>query len=141
MSTDQTVTVPAIVPLEGTESPATAPEIAVPTAGNSTLLNDAGAFAGEPTDCCFGFPPRFYKIVLAAPTTLTFTIDWFTAEDLGVYITEADGITLIDAGDAGGGGAHPESVTIPLAAGTYFVNAVNFSATNPPFFQLTISNP
>ena len=141
MNTVQTVTVPGIVPLEGTEAPETAPELTVPTAGNSTVLNDAGSFDGDPTDCCFGFHPRFYKIVLAAPTTLTFTIDWFTAEDLGVYITEADAVTLINAGDAGGGGAHPESVTIALPAGTFFVNAVNFSGTNPPFFQMTISNP
>ena len=132
---------PGIVPLEGTETPETAPELTVPTPGNTTVLNDAGSFDGEPTDCCFGFHPRFYKIVLAAPTTLTFTIDWFTAEDLGVYITEADAVTLINAGDAGGGGAHPESVTIVLPAGTFFVNAVNFSGSNPPFFQLSISNP
>jgi hypothetical protein len=143
MNTIDGVTVPAITPLEGTESPATAPELTVPTVGNSLVLNDAGAFAGDPTDCCFGFHPRFYKIVLAAPTTLTFTIDWFQGQDLGVYITEEDGTTLIDAGDSAGEGptGHPESVTIPLAAGTYYVAAVNFSASTPSFFQLTISNP
>ncbi len=143
MNTIDGVTVPGITPLEGTESLATAPELTVPTVGNSFVLNDAGAFAGDPTDCCFGFHPRFYKIVLAAPTTLTFTIDWFQGQDLGVYITEADGTTLIDAGDSAGEGpdGHPESVTIPLVAGTYYVAAVNFSASNPSFFQLTISNP
>jgi hypothetical protein len=143
MNTVQTLTVPGIVPLEGTESPATAPELVVPTVGNSSVLNDGGGFNGDPTDCCFGFHPRFYKIVLAAPATLTFTIDWFQGQDLGIYITEADAVTLIDAGDSAGEGpgGHPESVTIPLVAGTYFVNAVNFSSSNPSFFQITISNP
>jgi hypothetical protein len=146
MNTVQTVTVPAITPLAGTESPETAPELAVPTSGNSTVLNDAGSFDGEPTDCCFGFHPRMYKIVITAPTTLNITIDWFTPEDLGVYVTQADGITPFPSpadnfADAGGGGVHPETVTINFAPGTYLLNAVNFSGSNPPFFQLTIENP
>ena len=104
MNTVQTVTVPGITPLEGTEAPETAPELAVPTAGNSTVLNDAGAFAGEPTDCCFGFHPRIYKIVVAAPTTLAITVDWFQGQDLGVYVTQDDLVTVVGAADAAGEG-------------------------------------
>ncbi len=144
MNTVQTLTVAALVPLEGTETPETAPELTVPTAGNSLVLNDAGSFDGEPTDCCFGVHPRFYKLVITAPTTLTFTIDWFEGQDLGLYFTQSDGITLIpppNAADAGGEGAHPETVTITFAPGTYFAANVNFSTSNPSFFQITISNP
>lgn len=143
MNTVQTVTVPGIVPLEGTETPETAPELTVPTAGNSIVTNDAGAFAGDPTDCCFGFHPRIYKIVIAAPTTLTIELDWFQGQDLGAYVTTDDLVTVVDAADSFGEGAggHPESVTIAFAPGTYYINLVNFSASTPSFFQLTLSNP
>ena len=136
------VTVPAIVPLEGTEDPATAPELTIPTAGNSFVLNDAGAFDG-PGDCCFGFTARYYKLTITAPTTLTFTLDWFQGQDLGAYILESDAVTIIDAGDCCGEGptGHPETVTVPFTPGTYFVAIPNFSATIPSFFQLTLHNP
>jgi hypothetical protein len=143
MNTVLTVTVPGIVPLEGTETPETAPELTVPTAGNSLVLNDAGSFDGEPTDCCFGFHPRIYKIVITAPTTLTFTLDWFQGQDLGAYITADDLLTVVGAADAAGEGptGHPETTTIAFVPGTYYINVVNFSATVPSFFQLTIDNP
>jgi hypothetical protein len=138
------VAVPAIVPLEGTDELATAPDLTpnLPTAGNSFVLNDAGAFDG-PGDCCFDFTARFYKFTITAPTTLTFTLDWFQGQDLGVYITESDGVTVIDAGDNGGEGAagHPETVTVAFAPGTYFAAIPNFSTSNPSFFQLKLSNP
>ena len=136
------VTVPAIVPLEGTDDPATAPELTIPTAGNSFVLNDAGAFDG-PGDCCFDFTARYYKLTITAPTTLTFTLDWFQGQDLGVYITEADAVTVIDAGDSFGEGAggHPETVTVAFTPGTYYAAIPNFSTTIPSFFQLTLHNP
>ena len=74
MNTVQTVTVPPIVPLEGTEAPETAPSLTVPGSGSSFVLNDAGSFDGNPTDCCFGFHPRIYKLEIAAPVTLDFTL-------------------------------------------------------------------
>ena len=142
MNTVQTLTVPPLTPLEGTETPETAPELAVPTVGNSTVLTDAGAFAGEPTDCCFGFHPRIYKIVVTAPTVLAFTLDWFQGQDLGLYVTTDDLITVVGAADAAGEGpdGHPETTTIAFAPGTYYLNVVNFSASTPGFFQLTLEN-
>jgi hypothetical protein len=139
---DESVTVPDITPLAGTEDPATAPELTIPTAGNTVTINDAGSFDG-PGDCCFGGPTRFYKLTIAAPTTLTFTLDWFEGQDLGVYITESDALTVIDSGDSGleGPTGHPEAVTVTLAPGTYFAAIPNFSASNPSVFQLSIHNP
>lgn len=148
LNTVQTTTAPALVPLEGTGDITTAPELTVPGPGSGITVNDAGAFDGDGTDCCFGGAVRFYKLTIAAPTTLTFTLDWFEGQDMGVYITEADGTTTIDSGDSGGFGAtgHPETVTVPFTPGTYFVAAVNFgtaaSATaTPHFFSLTVHNP
>jgi hypothetical protein len=143
MPTVHGVEVPPVTAQEGTDAIATAPSLTVPTAGNSFVLNDAGGFTGDGSACCFDGGVRFYKLTIAAPTTLTFTIDWFEGQDMGVYIMESDGATLIDAGDSSGEGptGHPETVTVPFTPGTYFVGAVNFSATNPSIFQLTIHNP
>ena len=144
MNTVQTVTVPGITPLEGTELPETAPTLEVPAPGNSIVVNDAGAFLGEPTDCCFGFHPRIYKLEIAGPTTLNFTLDWFQGQDLGVYVTTDDLTTVIGGADNAGEGdtGHPETGSVDFpAAGTYYVNIVNFSASTPSFFQLTIENP
>ena len=142
LPTVQTIAVAGIVPLEGTDDPSTAPDLTIPTAGNQFVLNDAGAFEG-PGDCCFDAPTRFYKLTIAAPTTLTFTLDWFQGQDLGVYITESDGLTVIDAGDSFGEGAggHPETVTVAFVPGTYYAAIPNFSASNPSFFQLKLHNP
>jgi hypothetical protein len=142
LTTVETITVPPIVPLEGTGDITTAPTLTVPTAGNSVVLNDGGSFDGV-GDCCFGGGVRFYKITLAAPTTLTGTLDWFQGQDLGLYWVAADGVTPVGNfnGDSGGPGAHPETSTVTLAAGTYFVGAVNFGPGIPSFFQLTLHNP
>ncbi|HKT60264.1 MAG TPA: hypothetical protein VJQ46_09445 [Gemmatimonadales bacterium] len=143
MTTVHGVEVPSVTGQEGTEDVSTAPSLTVPTAGNSFTLSDAGGFAGDGSACCFGAPVRWYKLTIAAPTTLTFTLDWFEGQDLGVYIT-TDGVSAaIDAGDNGGEGpgGHPETVTHAFTPGTYFIAIPNFSATNPNIFQLTIHNP
>lgn len=142
MSTVHGVAVPPITPLEGTGDITTAPDLTVPTAGNSFVLNDGGAFEGDGT-CCFGGTVRFYRLTLAATTTLSGTLDWFEGQDLGLYWVAADGVTAVGNfdGDSQGEGGHPESSTVTLTAGTYFVGIVNFSATEPSFFQLTLHNP
>jgi hypothetical protein len=136
------ITVPAIVPLEGTEDPATAPALTIPTAGNTEVLNDAGGFDGAFLD----FPTRFYKLEFASTTTITFTLDWFQGQDLGLYVTTdppASASDIIDAADSFGEGSagHPETVTITFDPGTYFASVLNFSTTNPSFFQIKMSNP
>lgn len=133
MNAASTVTVgPALL---GTESPSTAPTLAVPS-----TTTDGGGFAGD----FAGFHTRWYKIELAATTTVTFDLDWPSDEDLGVYVATdpADPATLVAVGDAAGEGptGHPESSgAVSLAPGTYYVGVVNFSATNPAFFTLGIN--
>jgi hypothetical protein len=136
------VTVAAIVPLEGTDDPATAPSLTIPGAGTSITLNDAGAF-----DAAFlTFPTRFYKLVFASTTTITFTLDWFQGQDLGLYVTTdppASASDIIGAADDFGSGSagHPETTTITFAPGTYYAGVLNFSTTTPSFFQIKMSNP
>ncbi len=137
------ITVPELVPLRFTDIPSAAPTITMPTAGNSVTINDAGTFHG-PSDCCFGGTTRLYKFTLSATTTLSATLDWFPgAEDLGLYWTAADALTPVGNfdGDSQGAGGKPEASTVTLAAGTYFIAIANFSATDPAFFKIQISNP
>jgi hypothetical protein len=126
--------------LLGTESAATAPPIAVPDVGNSISITDGGAFAGV----AFDSPARLYTITVPSDRTITLTIDWPSGEDLGAYLFAADGFN--DAGDTftgffaddGGEGAHPEQATDVIPAGTYVLGILNFSATNPPVFTITM---
>jgi hypothetical protein len=139
LPTVATMTVPPIVPLAGTDDPATAPSLTIPGAGTSNTLNDGGAFDGV----VFDTPTRLYKLEFAAPTTITFTLDWFQGQDLGVYILPETLDDVVDAGDSfgEGSGGHPETVTVTFAPGTYYAGILNFSATAPSFYQLKMSNP
>jgi len=124
--------------LEGTESPSTAPVLAIPS-----TTTDGGGFAGDILIFGLHFPTRWYQITVAAPTTVTFDLDWPSGEDLGAYImtdpANADA-TLVGVADAGGDGAHPEtSGPVDLAPGTYYIGILNFSETNPPFFTLGVN--
>ena len=139
------VTVPPVTPLEGTESPATAPEITVPGVGGSVTVNDAGSFdyAAPIFGGAFGnFDSRLYKIVVTGTITLTTTVDWPTNQDLGIYWFAADGIAEPAFGnpaDCCGFGASPETATSTVPAGTYLLAVVNFGVGNPPVFQLILS--
>ena len=131
MNSSTSVTVGAA--LAGTESPETAPVLAIPS-----TTTDGGGFAGAFLE----FPTRWYQITVAAPTTLTFNLDWPSGEDLGAYITTdpADAAGIVGVADAGGEGANSEtSGPVDLAPGTYFIGILNFSETNPPFFTLGIN--
>jgi hypothetical protein len=133
MSTVQSITVPALVPLAGTDAPATAPLITVP----GTLI-DAGTFAA--TDCGqnSGVPCQLYKISLSAPTTLHFTLSGSNLADLGLYFINAG--DLSDAAqvcDALGRDSPPEDCTLAFAAGDYLMAVVNFG----PFYPELDPNP
>ncbi|HEU4954284.1 MAG TPA: PPC domain-containing protein, partial [Gemmatimonadales bacterium] len=133
MNATTSVTVGAA--LEGTESPETAPTLAIPSS-----TTDGGGFAGD----FVGEHTRWYKIEIAAPTTITINLDWPTDEDLGAYIVTdpADPATILGFADDNGGGptGHPEnSGPVDLAPGTYYIGVLNFSETNPPFFTMDIN--
>ncbi|HEY7028376.1 MAG TPA: pre-peptidase C-terminal domain-containing protein [Gemmatimonadales bacterium] len=134
---------------------ATAPTIPVPASGANEVLYDAAAFNGS-ADCTGseGVPCRFYKIVLAAPTTMDFAASWFddpagvgATTDLGVYMVDAGGNDLGSFGcDSHGNDGVTEVCTVALGAGTYYVTVVTFAAfypapddVNPPSFQLQIT--
>jgi hypothetical protein len=137
-----------ITPLTGTDAPGTAPTLTFPETPGSYLLTDVGSF-DYPAPIfggAFGtFPSRLYKVTVPADADVTVTLDWVGgAEDLGAYWFAADGTTEpgYDPADAGGEGAHPETATNTVAAGTYTLAIVNFSATNPQFsIRLDVAPP
>ncbi len=136
LPTADSITVGAVTPLAGTGATGSAPSLTLADIGGSTSFYDGGTYDYAAPDG----PTRLYKFTVADSTTLTTTIDWPSPEDLGIYFYAADGATSAgDFGDAGGGGAHPESVTNTFAPGTYYLGVVNFSATVPPYFSLSVT--
>jgi hypothetical protein len=137
-----TIKVAADVPeVPGTDAAGTAPSLLVPAVGlNSVLFDNPATFGAE----AFGFPTRFYKVTLTEETTLTVTMEWGSGEDLGGYWFADDGTTDLpfDPADAHGEGAtaSPETVTNTMPAGNYILAVLNFSATNPPTMNITLTN-
>jgi hypothetical protein len=131
--------------LTGTDDISTAPSVPVPTAsGQSNSFIDVGSWAGD----CGGVPCQWYKIDLAAAADIDFTSSWDNTADLGIYVVESDGSTLVDACDAHGNGAtaQPEACTISFAAaGTYYIQMQNFAPfypdPDPAWFIITMSLP
>jgi len=137
LPTPQTVTVGAVTPQTGTNSPASAPTLTLPAPGGPALaFFDGGTYDFSSTNG----PARLYKFVVTAPVVLTTTVDWPSAEDLGLYFYTSDAATDFgDPADAGGGGAHPETIDNTFTPGTYYMGVTNFSATNPPYYGIQIT--
>jgi hypothetical protein len=142
MLTIQTVTVPPLVPLEGTDDVATAPLI--PTPG---VTVDAGTFDAT---TCPGFSPDFpcqvYRVSFAAPSTLTYTLTGANAADLGLYFLNADDFSpASQACDALGRASPPESCALSFDPGDYIMMVINFGPAypeldpDPPFIEIDIN--
>jgi hypothetical protein len=143
MLTNQTITVPPLTPLPGTDDPATAPVIPAP---GTTV--EAGSFAA--TDCPgitdIGAHCKVYKLSLAAPSNFTYTLTGANAADLGLYFYDAANMAAgpFDACDGLGRASPPESCPISLGAGEFILAVVNFGPLypeadpDPPFFEIKI---
>jgi hypothetical protein len=128
----------------GTDAIATAPTLTLPGPGVREVFVDGGPFAAN-AGCAAatGGTCRLYKLVVAAPTTITVTATWESTADIGIYFLNAAGVADVFgdfACDQHGSGAtsQPETCTETIPAGTFYLAAVNFSATAPAFFTLLI---
>jgi hypothetical protein len=139
----QTITVPPIFPLEGTNDPATAPVLPAP---GTTV--DAGSFAATN---CPGFTDlspaahcQVYKLSFAAPATFTYTLTGANAADLGLYFYNTDMTPRAEFCDAQGRASPPESCSISLPAGEFIMAVINFGPlyeeadADPPFIEVKI---
>jgi hypothetical protein len=137
LPTPQTVTVGPVAPQAGTNAPGSAPTLALPAVGGPALaFFDGGTYDYASTNG----PARLYKFVVTDSVVLSTTVDWPSAEDLGLYFYTADATTDFgDFADAGGAAAHPETIDNTFGPGTYFMGVTNFSLTNPPYYGITIT--
>ena len=138
----QTITVPPLIPLEGTDDPATAPVL--PTPGTTV---DAGTFAAGncPGLTDIGAHCQVYKLSYAAPTTFTYTLTGANAADLGLYFYDAaDMAPRAELCDGLGRASPPESCSISLPAGEFIMAVINFGPlypeadADPPFIEIDI---
>lgn len=75
-----------------------------------------------------------YTVTASAPTALLVSLDWSTAADLELTISNAAGVFVRQVDTAG----HPEACTVTgLAAGTYTVRVGSFTNEATPY-SLTI---
>jgi hypothetical protein len=146
-STAAALTTSATVPsLAGTGTPGTAPPLVVPAIGGASALYDSGTFDYQAPILggAFGtFPSRLYRLVVPTGRDITVTLNWNSAEDLGVYWFATDGTTEppeLGPADAGGGGAFPESATNTFAAGTYLLAVVSFGPATPPWLGILLQS-
>jgi hypothetical protein len=138
----QTITVPPLVPLEGTDDPATAPVLPAP---GTTV--DAGTF--DATNCPgltdIGAHCQVYRLSFAAPTTFTYTLTGANAADLGLYFYDVATLTLQDNFcDDLGRASPPESCSLTFPAGEFIMAVINFGPlyaeadADPPFIEIRI---
>lgn len=130
----------------GTNALATAPAFAIPATGASRLFLDVGATSSVPqcVSAALGSHPcRVYKITLAAPRTFDMSATWNGTQDMGVYFLNSAGTLTFAPGacdDKGEGlGGQPESCSISLGAGTFYLMLINFSSTDPSWFRLDLT--
>jgi hypothetical protein len=145
---DDSVTVPALTPLVGTDDPATAPDI---TASIPFTLTDVGSWVASNCGTTSGADScQLYKLTLAAPRSLHFTLSGPGPADLGLYFLNADLTdysTFSDPNtfcDNAGNNSPPEDCTLNFPAGTFIMVVTSFGDLyvppdpNPPFIQLII---
>src|SRR5262245_55684996 len=107
---------------------ATAPAIVLPASGHSYVVYDNTPFNNS-EDCLNSEAVgcRLYKLDLAAPATFDINATWFggavgATTDLGVYWVDAGGNDVGSFGcDSHGNDGAPETCTVSLGAGTFYM--------------------
>jgi hypothetical protein len=123
----------------GTGATATAPALPVPgAAGQSSSTYDDAVFTAADITGDGGVGAQYYRITLAAPTTLTISIS--SADD----VPDLDGVLCSDltcsAPDFSlASTAHHESAAVALAAGTHILAVVNFDGAPTDWVNVTIT--
>jgi len=134
------VTVSSTVPaLAGTNAPGSAPSIAIPAAGSSTIVFDAGTFTGADISTDGGVGAQYYKLDITEAGDYTFTVNWNSADDIDMEL--CSDVTCSDGGAfIGAGNTIPETDTVTLEPGTYYFDAVLFAGAAPGWVSLRIDH-
>lgn len=130
-----TITPPS--PRAGTGSVATAPTIALPAVGATTVIYDGGSFGGS-NAVSGGVGNRFYKITVPASTSVTVNLAWTNTADIDILYGISDGSDFYNC-FAGATGANPEQATCTLSAGDNIFHANLFAGSAPGVFRITLT--
>jgi hypothetical protein len=138
------------VKLTGTDDIATAPTLPSLAKDQIYLLYDKPPFGWAGCTGDLGDNCNVYKVVTTvAGTKVHVDLDWDNTSDLGVYVLDATGNTvLFSAGNADGNGtggsAHPEAGDLTFATpGTYYIGVLRFtypgSTVDPTYYSLRLT--
>jgi len=125
LPTLETVTRPA------QDDPGTAPNLAIPALGSSTIFTDPFGSGAD----------QFYKFTVTGAETIKATVDWPGAADIDILWCD-DPCNSFVGNFNGAGSSHPESSTVTLAAGTYnlWVNVYDDHGEPPASITVTWEN-
>ncbi len=127
LPTDQTVTVgPLTTTLPGTDDPSTAPALALPPPGQTTVIYDLPDFAAT--------IDHFYRLDVAEEGDYTVTVGWTVGNDVDAPVCVADPTCAAeDFTDPTVSGNNPETGTFTLPVGTSTLLVEDFGAIQDQF--------
>jgi hypothetical protein len=123
----------------GTESTGTAPSVPVPAAaGDSTIFLGGGAFSGADITGDGGSGAQYFKVTVTQAGDYKFVTGWANDADV-------DNVVCFDANCAtadfsGASSSNPETSSVTLTPGTYYLCVVLFAGTAPGSFSVKILN-
>jgi hypothetical protein len=137
-STAPTITTSATVPsLPGTGATATAPPVPVPAVGGTTGLYDAGSFPADLLGQGASID-QVYRLNIATAGDYTITVDWDNAADVDLFLC-----AVADCSDAdffAASADQPETGTLTLTPGTYYLAAELFAGDPPAWLSIRIDH-
>lgn len=137
-STAPAITVGSTVPsLPGSSSTATAPALPVPPLDGTTALYDAATFGGDLLGQGF-LIDQVYRVNVTTAGDYTFTLNWSNSSDVDLFIC-----AVADCSDAdffAATAARPESGTLTLTPGTYYLVAELFAGEAPTWLGIKIDH-
>jgi hypothetical protein len=143
-STAPVITTGTAVPvLPGKDATATAPALTVPPLDGTSGLYDAGTFTGDVLgqgEDIVG--DNVYRFVVTSAGDYTFTVNWGgTTSDIDLFFCAvADCSDVTNDSFFAASADNPESGTLTLAPGTYYLVTELFAGTVPPWVGIAITH-
>jgi hypothetical protein len=126
-----------VASLPGSDTTTTAPALPVPALNGTSGLYDAGTFGGDLLAQGASID-QVYRVVITAAGDYTFTVNWPNTADVDVFICAVDDCS--DADFFAATADNPESGTLTLAPGTYYLVAELFAGDAPAWLGFKIQH-
>jgi hypothetical protein len=141
ISSVDSVAIPGIAAVAGTGAPGTAPNLNGPAVGTSAVIFDAGTFTGADITGDGGLGAQYYKVTITEAGDYKFTTNWVgnpLAPDMDAVLCFDTGCAV--SASAGITSGQPESATLTLIPGTYYLAVVLFDGTVPPRISVQVDH-